>query len=247
MKPRWHIPLQRRTARLLVLGLALLVVGATLVIGVVTLRQRTAATCTTCTPVVAPASSETSGASAVTTSSSRAKPASGASKTRAPGTAQKQAGRTAPSGTPGGSAAKPAPSPGASASTPAPKPAPAPAPAPVPAATVTISIDCRTVPSVGMILSARSVTLRAGDTVYAVLQRACSSAGIALDTAQYPGSGVYIRGIGGVSERAHGPLSGWLYSVNGAFAGVGCSNYSVSAGDVIVFRYTCNGGSDVGR
>jgi len=98
-----------------------------------------------------------------------------------------------------------------------------------------------------MILSARAVTLKEGDTVYSVLQRACNSAGIALDTAQYPGSGVYIRGIGGVSERAHGPLSGWLYSVNGTFASVGCSRYTVKAGDVIALRYTCDGGSDVGR
>jgi hypothetical protein len=98
-----------------------------------------------------------------------------------------------------------------------------------------------------MILSSRSVTIQGGDTVYSALQRACSSAGIALDAAQYPGSGAYIRSIGGVRERAHGPLSGWLYSVNGSFASVGCSNYPVKAGDVISFYYTCDGGGDVGR
>ena len=238
--------MKSRRARLIVLGLVLVAIGAAITVGVVTWRHKVAAeSCATCTPVVAPSSSETTTASAVITSTPQTKAPTTTNEIKTPDTTSKQAGQVAPSATSNNSAVKPGQSSGTGS--PAPAPAPTPAPAPAPTATVTISIDCRTVPSIGMILSARSITLKEGDTVYSVLQRACSSAGIALDTAQYPGSGVYIRGIGGVSERAHGPLSGWLYSVNGTFASVGCSRYTLKAGDVIALRYTCDGGSDVGR
>lgn len=134
---------------------------------------------------------------------------------------------------------------------------PAPAPQPQPAS-VTITVDCRTVlsnmaqlksgktsvvPSNGVILGTRSVTLQEGDTVFSVLQRACKAAGVSLDAAF---GNTYIRGIGNLNEFDCGQASGWVYSVNGKFLSVGCSKCSVKAGDSIALRYTCNGGPDVG-
>jgi len=90
------------------------------------------------------------------------------------------------------------------------------------------------------------VTLQSGDTVFSVLKRACQAAGVSLDSSQMPGYSAYIKGIGNLEEFDCGPQSGWVYSVNGAYSSTGCSKYTVKAGDAIAFRYTCNGGADVG-
>ncbi|MDR2700574.1 MAG: DUF4430 domain-containing protein, partial [Nitrososphaerota archaeon] len=71
------------------------------------------------------------------------------------------------------------------------------------------------------------------------------------------GSGFYLKGVwnneanGGVggylSEFGHGMYSGWMYSVNHYFPGVGASEQSLSEGDVIRWQYTCEGlGEDLG-
>ena len=101
------------------------------------------------------------------------------------------------------------------------------------------------IPSSGVILGSRSLTLQSGDSVFSVLQRACRAAGISLDYSQMYGS-AYVRGIGNLEEFDCGPRSGWVYSVNGTYSSVGCSNYILKAGDVIALRYNCNGGADVG-
>ena len=41
-------------------------------------------------------------------------------------------------------------------------------------------------------------------------------------------------------------MSGWMYSVNSWFPNYGCSQYEVSDGDMIEWRYTCDLGRDVG-
>jgi len=103
------------------------------------------------------------------------------------------------------------------------------------------------VPSSGVILGKQSVTLQEGDTVFSVLQRACKAAGVSLEYSQMPGYGsAYIKGIGNLNEFDCGPRSGWVYSVNGTYTSTGCSKYVLKAGDVVAFRYTCNGGADVG-
>ncbi len=57
---------------------------------------------------------------------------------------------------------------------------------------------------------------------------------------------VYIEGIGNLYEFDCGPQSGWMYSVNGVYPGLGCSDYKLSEGDKIVFSFTCDLGEDLG-
>jgi len=98
-----------------------------------------------------------------------------------------------------------------------------------------------------VILSTRTVTLQDGDSVFTVLQRACRAAGVSLQYSQMPAyNSAYIVGVGNLDQFDCGPLSGWVYSVNGTFQSTGCSQYKVKAGDTIALRYTCNGGPDVG-
>ena len=132
-----------------------------------------------------------------------------------------------------------------------------------PAGSCTIEIRCDTilnnmgnltagkegyVPSSGTILGTTQVTFYEGETVFDVLQRVCSSAGIQLEYSWTPiYDSYYIEGINHLYEFDCGNESGWMYKVNGWFPNYGCSSYTLADGDTIVWCYTCNGlGADVG-
>lgn len=132
--------------------------------------------------------------------------------------------------------------------------------------TVTMSIRCDTilknyndldkqlrsenfVPADGVILPTTKYVLREGDTVFSVFDRAVRHEHI---QTEYQGADanrygtVYIQGINYLYEFSCGPLSGWMYRVNGEFPNKGCSDYELSDGDVIEWVYTCDLGHDVG-
>lgn len=129
--------------------------------------------------------------------------------------------------------------------------------------TVTIGIDCHTalanydkldsalkderfVPSSGVILADTQVELTGGESVYDVLQKVCKQNKILVECTYTPGTrAAYVEGINNLYEFSCGDLSGWVYSVNGSFPSVSCSEYKVSSGDVIRWRYTCDLGRDV--
>lgn len=128
--------------------------------------------------------------------------------------------------------------------------------------TCKISIDCKTilnnmddlnkaksdfVPSDGWILYLSEVEYTPGETVYDVLYRVCRETDIHMEASYTPAySSYYVEGINQLYEFDCGSLSGWMYSVNGWFPNYGCSQYEVSDGDVIEWRYTCDLGRDVG-
>ena len=132
--------------------------------------------------------------------------------------------------------------------------------------TVTISIRCDTVlsnpddldpalkqgdyiPSDGVILPPTEYVLRPGDTVFDILDRAVRYNKIQME---YQGSdensygSVYIRGINYLYEFSCGPLSGWMYRVDGEYPNFGCSKYELKDGQNIEWIYTCDLGEDVG-
>lgn len=129
--------------------------------------------------------------------------------------------------------------------------------------TCTISIECSSildnwddlksskaefVPSDGWILYPSEISFTPGDTVFDVLKSACSQAGIQMSSRYTPLYGsYYIEGINQLYEFDCGQNSGWMYSVNGWFPNYGCSEYTVSDGATIEWKYTCNLGSDVGN
>ena len=132
--------------------------------------------------------------------------------------------------------------------------------------TVFLSIECGTildnwenldpalryekyVPSDGIILEETEYVLRPNDTVYDLLDRAVRYNKIQME---YQGANensfgsVYIKGINYMYEFSCGPLSGWMYRVNGKFPNYGCSKYELKDGDVVEWVYTCDLGRDVG-
>lgn len=105
------------------------------------------------------------------------------------------------------------------------------------------------VPANGCILANSTVTFTEGETVFQVLQRVCSQAGIPLEYSWTPMyDSYYIEGINQLYEFDCGEESGWTYKVNGWFPNYGCSAYTLQQGDQIVWCYTCEGlGADVGK
>lgn len=102
------------------------------------------------------------------------------------------------------------------------------------------------VPSDGWILYT-TVSFEEGETVFDVLQRACSNYGISLEYSWFPMYGdYYIEGINNIYEFDCGSQSGWMYTVNGWFPSYGCSSYVLSNGDSVEWRYTCSNGEDIG-
>lgn len=111
---------------------------------------------------------------------------------------------------------------------------------------VTLSIRCDVlvgmtdseyVPKDGVILETVTLEIEKGDTVYDVLAEATRKYKIHMETSG-AGELVYIEGIAYLYELQYGDLSGWLYSVNGESASVGCGSFEVSDGDTILWEYT---------
>jgi FtsZ-interacting cell division protein ZipA len=122
-------------------------------------------------------------------------------------------------------------------SKPAPKSAPKPtAPAKSePVETATISI--KGPDDVGMIMGAKKVEIKEGDTIIAILLRAAKEEGIFVD---YSGSGAtaYVAGIDNVYEFDYGQRSGWVCKKNGVTLEKGAGSTKVSNGDRIEWIYT---------
>ena len=53
----------------------------------------------------------------------------------------------------------------------------------------------------------------------------------------YDGNSTYVREINGLREKEHGPMSGWLYQVNGKTPMIACGSYFPKDGDEIYWWY----------
>ncbi len=112
-----------------------------------------------------------------------------------------------------------------------------------------ISIRCDTVagrnewaPADGVILGETEILIGEGQSAFDQLLEATRLNHIQME---YDGTaeGAYIRGIGYLYEYNFGNLSGWMFRVNGTFADVGASRYTLKAGDRVEWVYT----TDIGR
>ncbi len=95
--------------------------------------------------------------------------------------------------------------------------------------TVSVTVDGT---AAGAGSSSARVSVAPGASVYDALM-AC---GVSVN-AQSSAYGMYVTAIGGLAEREHGSMSGWIFTVNGAEPNVSCSAYALSDGDAVVWRY----------
>lgn len=103
------------------------------------------------------------------------------------------------------------------------------------------------VPEDGTLLAVTQAEFDGGNSVFDVFRKVLRQEKLHfeyVDATAY--DSVYIEGIGNLYEFDCGPQSGWMYSVNGVYPGLGCSAYTLADGDVIVFSYTCDLGLDLG-
>lgn len=102
-------------------------------------------------------------------------------------------------------------------------------------------------PSDGIIFAEKTVTFYEGESVFDVLLRETKNSKIHMEFEETPMyNSNYIEGINNLYEFDCGPLSGWMYRVNGWFPNYGCSRYQLEDGDVIEWLYTCDLGRDLG-
>ena len=94
---------------------------------------------------------------------------------------------------------------------------------------VAVTIDAS--PAGGSVHEAQ-LTLARGSNVYDALMATGASV-----NARATGYGTYVAAIDGVAEKDHGPMSGWVYAVNGVEPSTACSNYELSDGDTVVWTY----------
>lgn len=102
-------------------------------------------------------------------------------------------------------------------------------------------------PEDGVLVSTRSIPFKEGSTVFDALVAVTKDQRVHMEYVSTPlYKSNYIEGIANIYEMDAGPLSGWMYKVNGVFPSVGCGRYELKAGDVIEWIYTCDLGRDIG-
>lgn len=100
-------------------------------------------------------------------------------------------------------------------------------------------------PSDGIILDSFEFEYEDGATVFDVLAKVVKENKIHME---YTGTKTvpYVEGVANLYEFDCGPLSGWMYQVNGWFPSFSMGQYVVERGDRIEIIYTCDLGEDVG-
>ena len=126
------------------------------------------------------------------------------------------------------------------------------------AQTVTLSINCVSVnnnmdkldkslidsgilPKDGVISTDTAVLVKEEDSVFDVLERYTKQSRI-----QFEFSGEYVKSIYNLREFSCGPLSGWMFKVNGEFSTLSAKAHKLKAGDRVEWVYTCDLGRDIG-
>jgi len=102
----------------------------------------------------------------------------------------------------------------------------------VSAQTETLSAEClELVPENGVLYS-EEVKFAEGEDLLAVMIRAMREANLPL---AYEAG--FITSIGGLSPGASGPMSGWMFTVNGEMPMNGCDEIFLSEGDLVEWTY----------
>lgn len=105
----------------------------------------------------------------------------------------------------------------------------------------------KTLPNDGIIYAEQQVAFNEGESVFDILTAELKRCKIHMEFKNTPMyQTAYIEGIANLYEFDAGPLSGWMYRVNGEFPNYGCSGYKLKKGDKVEWVYTCDLGKDVG-
>ena len=95
--------------------------------------------------------------------------------------------------------------------------------------TITVSVK---VEGVHTVMMSGEVELSENASVYDALVKLASK-----NNKKVSGSSSYITGIGDLYEKDYGPLSGWMYKVNGTSPQKGAGSYKLSNNDQVLWYY----------
>ncbi|MDR3645030.1 MAG: DUF4430 domain-containing protein [Clostridia bacterium] len=110
--------------------------------------------------------------------------------------------------------------------------------------TVTVLINASREKGYGVMLPAAKVAFKNGDTAYSVLIRACRQHNIRYDASGF--DMVYVKGIGNLEQFDGGPMSGWIFRVNGVVPGAASNKFTLKPGDLVEWIYTLDAGKTEG-
>ena len=100
------------------------------------------------------------------------------------------------------------------------------------AQTADLSAQClELIPEDGVLFS-EEVAFADGESLLAIMLRTMREAKIPL---VYEGG--FVSSIGGLSPGDSGPMSGWMFEVNGEMPMEGCDEILLSEGDVVIWTY----------
>ena len=89
------------------------------------------------------------------------------------------------------------------------------------------------------------INIGPGETAYSILRRPETGLNVR-SSGHATWAGSYVGAINGFGEFDDGPLSGWMYRVNGVFPTISASLYNLSDGDRVEWLFTRNLGLDLG-
>ena len=95
--------------------------------------------------------------------------------------------------------------------------------------TITVNVK---VEGVHTVMMSGEVELAKNASVYDALVKLASK-----NNKKVSGSSSYITGIGDLCEKDYGPLSGWMYKVNGTSPQKGAGSYKLSNSDQVLWYY----------
>lgn len=93
----------------------------------------------------------------------------------------------------------------------------------------------------GVILDESNIKIKEGESVLDFTLRELDLKGIS-----YINKNGYISNIDGQAEHDRGDESGWMFSVNGVYPGVGAGAVAIKSGDAVKWLYTEDLGKDIG-
>lgn len=103
-----------------------------------------------------------------------------------------------------------------------------------PKITVTVAINSSNMGS--SVAGNTSVAIPEGSSAYVAIKTALDKMGM-----DYVMSASYLKSIDGLSDMDGGPMSGWLYYVNGKKPNYAINGYTMKDGDTLLLYYTVTG------
>lgn len=125
--------------------------------------------------------------------------------------------------------------------------------------TVTMAILCDTaaeknksegaaveyIPEDGKVLKSTEYKIEKDASVLDLLKKVTAAEGIHMELEKDTVFGYYLTGLNHLYSGDYGQMSGWLYYVNDEVPMYGIGEYKLSDGDVVEFKYSCEGGEDL--